>query len=440
MDLFFLVLLGLICLSLVVSGLLRTEGIYQFPFWAGVICVGWFYPQAVGGYFNRDAYPFGAYADCLLFASLCMVGFWLGFKMVLFKAIRKSWLDAPFDLSRLYLAGVGLCVFGFYFQWKLWSLPEEMLAETQWSGAAVKYLFFASIFKVGFLVLWLVYLSQDKIVAPRLLIFILPCLFLISSAALLRGRRAEMMNLASYILVSLWFVRRFTIPRGLLIVGLAGGLILVNAIGTYRAIMKNKDTSLSERLAQASNADYLASSRRSMGESGSEFKNYIFYRQAVVDSGFYDFGFEHWDRAVFNFVPAQIVGRELKESLMLEYLQEVDLQAYALEAYGHPRKTGSTSTGFYDAYASFGWFGVIKFIIIGNIMGVLYKYAMCGYFLPQLLYVYLLGTAMHAVSHGTHRILVSSWIYFFVLCFPVLFWAQAREQNKACAEMGEFSD
>jgi hypothetical protein len=37
----------------------------------------------------------------------------------------------PFFESKLYWAGAALCCMGFYFQWKLLSLPEEMLSESE---------------------------------------------------------------------------------------------------------------------------------------------------------------------------------------------------------------------------------------------------------------------------------------------------------------------
>ncbi len=59
-------------------------------------------------------------------------------------------------------------------------------------------------------------------------------------------------------------------------------------------------------------------------------------------------------------------------------------------------------------------------------MGVLYRHAMTGYFMAQLLYVYLLGTSMSAISHATHSVLVSQWVYFFAFGYPVLYWAKLK--------------
>jgi hypothetical protein len=408
---------------------LRGKGqFYQFPFWVGVIALGWFFPQAIGGYFKVEQFPENAYADGMFFAALCTAALWIGFvKAVAKEPSKPSWLDAPFDTQRLYWVGAAFCVFGFYFQWKLWALPEEMLAETQWSGATVKYRFFANMFKMGFLTLWLLYLSQSRLFIPKILVFIIPCLLFLLEAAVLRGRRAGMMNLVAYLFVSFWFVRRISVPRWFIIAGLAAGLVLINGIGTYRAIMiKKKEASLSQRLSLAVNADYFSSSKKNISQSGSEFKSYIFYRQVYAEDRIYDFGCVHWNNLVYNYVPAQIVGREFKDSLMFRQLVEVNPRLLAEEKYGHMRKTGSTSTGYTDAFGSFGWFGFIKFLLVGGIMGSLYRHAMQGGFLSQLLYVYVLGTSMHIISHVTHRILVAVWVYFFMMGYPFLYWAKLK--------------
>jgi len=412
---------------MLLSCMLKRGRIYEFPFWAGAIALGWFFPQAVGGLLNPNLYPDGAYAAGMFFATLCTAGLWVGFdRGVKRESGHATWLDATFCEHKLYWSGALLCVFGFFFQHKLTSLPAEMLAQTQWSGAVVKYLFLASVFKFGFLALWILYLRQPKLIVPKLLLFLTPCLLMLLDAAVLRGRRAGMMNLAAYILVGLWFVRRKLVPRWLIATGLVAGLTLINAIGTYRSIMGNRDATLGERLSAVSKADYTSSSKKMVKKSGSEFVNYIFYRQLYEDVGKYDFGLIHWNGLVANYVPAQIIGRELKQSFMFPLL---NIASEAKQRYGHSFVVGSTVTGFCDAFGSFGWFGFVKFIAIGWIMGVLYRHAMHGAFLAQLLYLYSLGTAMQAITHATHPILCSIWVYFIALGYPVLHFAKGKERR-----------
>lgn len=424
MNLAALIVYGLVNLTMVIYHLINKNRLYEFPFWAGMIALGWFFPQAIGGYLNSSQFPPGAYANGMLFAALCTVALWYAFNRALAgRASKPSWLDASFDTAKLYQAGAVLCMCGFFFQWKLAHLPEELTSMTQWTGPAVKYLFLSSIFVFGFLTLWLIYLNQSRLVVPRLWIFIIPSLLLLLQAAVLHGRRAAMMDLVSYLLVGLWFVRRVSLPRWFVIAGLTMGLALINAIGAYRAIMSEKG-SLSERLAAASKIDFANESENVLKKSGLEFSNYIFYRQVYAEVGNFDWGLVHWNGLVANYVPAQIVGRSFKNSLMI--LLEDRTMEIARSKYGHPYGVGTTVTGYTDAFASFGWFGFVKFMVIGWIMGVLYRHAMQGSFLGQLLYVYSLSTAMHSVSHVTHTILFSIWIYFFALGYPALHFAKIR--------------
>lgn len=425
MNLLALVLYGLLNGTMVLSYLLKKERIYEFPFWAGLLALGWFFPQAIGGYRNIDNYPGDIFSSALLFASLCTVALWLGYGYGRTKKImKKSWLDAQFDKHRLILAGSILCLLGFYFQWKLSSLPEEMLAKSQWSGASVKYLFLASIFHFGFITLLLIYYNQNKLFVPKLLIFIIPCLLSLLRTAIVSGRRAGMMNLVAYVLVGLWFARRWVLPRWLLMGCLIVGLIIVNSIALYRNIMSDENIPLSKRFENAFNADFSQGTTTVANDSGAEFDNYAFCRKVYSDEGHYYWGLMHWNKLVWNYVPAQVVGRKTKNSLML------DLKDYgydlAHKRYGLHYLTGTTGTGYKDSFLSFGWFGFIKFALIGWMMGTLYRYAMVGSFLGQLLYIYMLKDAMESISHGTHAILVSSWVYFFALGYPALRWARSR--------------
>jgi hypothetical protein len=424
-----LILFGLVCAAMVVGCLRSRNHMYEFPLWAGILALGWFLPQAIGGWFKAGTYPDGAYANGMFFAALCMLALWGGFyggrKL---PGSRRSWLDARFENKRLFQSGVVLCLIGYYFHWKLTSLPDEVLAQTQWSGLTVRYLFLASVFAVGFITLWLVYLSRRKWMAPRFLIFIVPGLLLLLESAVLAGRRAAMMNLIAYVLIGLWLVRRMVLPRWVLVCGLVAGMLLINSIGIYRSIMADKEEPLGNRIREAVSADYLVRSKVLLEEGGGDFDNYVYLRQVVAEDRRFDWGLAHWNGLVFNYVPAQIVGQELKRALMIP-LQD-DAKERTKERYGHRFGTGGTVTGYMDAFASFGWMGWVKFAVIGWIMGVLYRHAMRDRFLGQLLYVYMFNAAMHAISHGTQTILVSQWVYFFVLGYPVLYWAKVR--NNEC--------
>lgn len=410
---------------MVIKYLKGPDRFYQFPFWAGVIALGWFFPQAIGGYYSISVFPGSSYLKAMFFASICTLALWYGYESSFKKKIRrKSWLMKPLSWNRLYYAGVILALFGFFFYWKLWQLPEDELARQQWTGETVKYLFLAGTFHFGVLALWLRYLNQNKIFNIKSLVFIIPGFLFILSAALLRGRRTEMMNFFSLIVFGLYFVRNIKIPRKVVITLLIFGFILLNGIGIYRSTMMDENIKLEERISLVTKGNYIDSFKLLLMNSGNEFKNYVYRFQAHSDMFYYDFGGYHWNRFVFNYVPAQIVGTSVKESLMFPLK---DMTKYQDKLYGFTYLTGSTGTGYIDSFGSFGWFGFIKFFLIGGLMGYFFRYAITGAFLAQMLYIYLLPVGMYSITHGTNEILVRVWIYFFILIFPMFYWAQSKK-------------
>ncbi len=432
MELFALSLYATVTIAMVLACFFGPRGkIYEFPFWAGIIAAGWFLPQAIGGYRALDQFPPGSYFTAMMTAAFCNAAMWIGFEVAKRKPVNEtSWLAADFRERGLFWAGAGMCMFGWFFQYKLYQLSEEVLSKGQWSGVAVIYLFLASVFQMGFVTLWLLYLSRRKWIDVRYIFFLTPCLWTLLGAAFLHGRRSAMMATFSYLFVTAWFVLRKAIPRWALLGAVGVGLLLVNSIGIYRSIMSEEDLTLKQKFEKVLRADYMAESKENLEEAGAEFRNYVLVTALYSDTGRYDFGGFHWNEFVFSFVPGQIIGREFKKSLMFETgLSARDVGPLLLEKYGYEKGVGTTMSGYADSFGSFAWFGWIKFLLIGLMMGALYRHAMAGHFLGQMLYVYVLSVAMHAVSHGTDRILSAVWVYFLGLGYPVISRAKVKRTS-----------
>lgn len=429
MELFSLILYAVVNLWILIRYFAGPKGkVYEFPFWMALMAVGWFLPQAIGGYANVDCYPQGSYATALIFATFCSIALLVGYEISVSKGIKKSsWLCMQLQPKKLYLASAGLILFGFYFFFKLSRLTPEQITVTefgQWTGVTVRYLFLSGAFKVGVLALLLLYCGQRRLLNTRFLIFLIPALIMMLTPIIFGGRRADMMELTAYSLISVWFVRGWVIPRTLLLVSLSVGLIFINSIGLYRGVMdKGKEMDLNERIRIALNQDYLGQNFNTLETSGPEFENYVFRMDAVNKLDSFDYGLSHWNMLVFNYVPAQIVGQELKSSLMVPIFTPSQAGWNEYQFYG---QAGATDTGYLDAFASFSWLGFIKFYLIGVIMGRLYQYAGKGYFLSRLLYIFLLTAGMHAITHTTNDVLVRMWVYFLIFGFPIYYWARAR--------------
>lgn len=103
MELLSLILYGGINLAMLLKNFFVHGRFYEFPFWAEVISLGWFYPMVIGGYFKLFRYPEGAYASGMFFAALCTVALWVGFELAMRNDMKRNRLfEMQFDTIRLY--------------------------------------------------------------------------------------------------------------------------------------------------------------------------------------------------------------------------------------------------------------------------------------------------------------------------------------------------
>ncbi|MDW3056444.1 O-antigen polymerase [Vibrio sp. 1978] len=425
MEVISLAIYGMINLLMLISCLIKKGDIFKPTFWFSLISLGWFFPQALGSLEKSHVYPDNGYIYGLLFASLCSLAFYFGWIFSHKKSLKESSMYfMEFDEERLYKVAVFLIMFGLYFQAKLWSLPEDILSNSTWTGIPVMLLFFSHTFRFGFLILWIQYLKSGKILSTKYLIFLVPCVILFIDIAFLKGRRAEMMNIVSYLFIGLWFVKRIIPSRVVIITALIFGLIFINTIGAYRSIIKDDYLSTGEKIEKALDVNYLALVEDQSKNATYEFDNYTYARSAIGKTTSFDYGVYHWNTLVFNYIPAQIVGNEFKDFF---YFSGVDVQKLSMDNYYHSFNGGSTVTGYLDSFISFGWLGFIKFVIIGILIGYLYRYSMAGGVISQILYLYLLNHFMLSVTHNTNEFLTRHWVYFFCFIFPLLIWARCKE-------------
>jgi hypothetical protein len=157
-------------------------------------------------------------------------------------------------------------------------------------------------------------------------------------------------------------------------------------------------------------------------EGSSETVAGIYLTAACASENAFNFGLNHWNGLVFNYVPAQIFGSEFKESLCLPI---PNLFAIADRNYGYVKPTGSTVTGMVDCFASFSYFGCLEFFIIAYIMQRLYRRAIDGNIIAQSLYLFMMTNALHAITHGTTWF-VSPWVHMLVFWIPLMFYATRR--------------
>ncbi len=391
------------CLILLGWGLLNRGRIYEFPFLAAAVFLGWVLPQLFG--LAQDRYlPPGAFEKMMLMTILCVAMVLMG-RLAARRPLEV--LGWTYDANRLLWASAILSLAGGYFFMKISRLPEHVQNQTQASGILVAYLFLAEMLAYGYVIAIIVFLRTWSF---RALFIVLFCSAFYFDRIIIAGRRAALLDFVFAILLAFWFQRRIVLPRSLMVASLVLGSIGIHSIGAYRGISTSEDGPSWERISQIDTVETL---ERLIADGGNEMRNAVYAIYAADITLKFDFGLWHWNTLVFNFVPAQIVGRSIKDSLYIHYDDSINHITYVPDV-------GSTWTGVADSFRSFWYFGALKFFLIALIMGKLYRAAMAGQATAQILYILLMGAALHAITHHTQRFL-SAMVQLAILLFPLLY-------------------
>jgi len=199
--------------------------------------------------------------------------------------------------------------------------------------------------------------------------------------------------------------------------GLVIGAFIVAAIGDYRGVLivagGLEDLSWSD----IEDIDFSAALFQTVFR-GEEIRNAVRDIYIVNQGLAFDFGLSQWNNLVFSYIPAQFLGAEFKQFLMLSLENEQLLR----DAY--IPQPGTTHTGMADAFASFWFLGAGLFLAIGHLFGRLYRGAMQGHFGSQIVFIALITPGLHAITHGT-RWFVSELVFIVIFVGPLL-WAAKK--------------
>jgi hypothetical protein len=370
------------------------------------------------GFANRPwDLPPGALDKTIIMAVLCVSAFWWGYSR---KTRPLALLSNRFALPRLLAVSLGLTLFGAVFFFLISRLPEEMTSMARWTGLAVAYLFFAQTLPYGFALACLVYSR----VGDRRALWIggFGALFYLDRIVL-AGRRAAAAEFFFIIVLALFFGRSRLLPRALLrwvmVAVMVVMVLLMYSTGDYRTLAKTQ--AWEAPLQATTKIAFIDNLVSVIQHGGHEVRNAVFMIEAYDRTLHFDFGLSHWNELINNYIPAQLVGRDVKEFFM------VPLPDVAARVFGYRAVYGSTVTGLVDSFGSFWYFGCIKFFIIGLVLRKIWNAAKVGDLAAQLLYMLLIVKAMHAVTHSTHWF-VAPWVHIAVFLFPGLWWAQRQRK------------
>jgi len=388
----YLYLLVAICACLLSWGLIRPERVYQYPFFMGGIFVSFILPQAIALSNNPGPVSQQALERVLLMSCLCAAMCWLGYQLPPSHSFLKK-LDISVDSKKLFRGGIVFVLIGYVSSFLISRLPEAAREDSTWSGIITIYAFFGSLIYPGFTILLLSSLQRPSLAK----IIITACAAALPlQTIILYGRREATATFILTIGLSLYYFRRYVPPRWLALTLIVIALVAIPLTGAYRGIAKTGDWSQLLELRPGENLKVLVEKGKTL-----ELRNAALLMDAAVQTGQYGYGTDYWNSLVFRFVPAQLIGRDLKNALQLKLSKsKQDLK----DLYNYTAHTGTTTTGIGDSFVQFDYLGCLFFLILSYLFKSLWISAIYkNSTVSQIFYVSLVAPALLSVTHGTVR-------------------------------------
>ncbi|MBJ3775929.1 hypothetical protein [Acuticoccus mangrovi] len=365
MEPFAFVLLATSSLAVLCIGLLvRRSGYMQLPTLIGAVFTLWVVPQLWQIRQWVGAYEIGAlltlYAFCLLSLVAVLLGWRAGLQMGRGGAMPANLLSGR-EVERI---TVVITIVAAAMALAIGATDVDERMAHQWSGPLTILYFFGNLKVISLFLSISLFLKKKTHLTTALLAVNIGLYFPI---IFIHFRRRGMLEAFTCAVLALWFVRRTLVPRFAIMCGLPLGMILVFAVGALRAAARQDEAgnvtlpSLSDILA----IDFWSYTPFATRATTPELYNAFTLVRLANELGEHTLGAISWNRFVFQWVPAQIVGADVKNALMFP----IDPAERILAAFDIPWRIGTMPTGMGEAYLEFGFLGALVFFAIALIMG-----------------------------------------------------------------------
>jgi hypothetical protein len=326
-------------------------------------------------------------------------------------------LTHPVNLDRLFHGGLVFIGVSFFFSYLLSQMTEDEKGGSMWTGPSTIYGFFQGLIYPAFSICLFTALRTQRLLAwtATVVAAIQPL-----QATVLTGRREATIQFLLTLALTLFYHRGTKPPRWAMVAVIIGAMLAIPATGTYRGLAAKGEWD------QVRQMDLVANFRRYLTEESTlELRNAAVFIEGTRRSKAYELGKGYWDQLVFRFVPAQLLGKEFKESLM--FLPTVDRIHDEVATLGYDISIGSTLTGMSDSFRQFGWFGCIFFALLGVVFKSLFRASQQpNAIFAQLFYIQVGTSAMRTVTHQTVDFLPGLMYYAIFLGLLFLY---ARERS-----------
>lgn len=407
-----LALFGLACLLLIADGLRRKAGMYQFSFLAGCGLFGFLFLQAVGVVESPGMAPESGMAKALVMSILCALTVYFGWNAPL-KDQRKVCSRPALPLKWMYWCGLACIAVGLIGFVKLSELSGGVVAHysihgnyaLEWQGLPVVYEFFVLYFYLGLVLVLLIALRLRSwlLLVPATV----PLLAILANIIFL-GRRTDFAWLVVTIGCLLYFTRKVTPPRALVIALLPLAVAAMFIAPAYRA--NSEIGANSSKIEQISLSEALS---RVVSGTRAEFWTMAYLTEITDTQGLYQGGVGFYNAFVSIYVPKLIVGKKLKAELY----ENLPTAITAPNKYGWVIPYGMVPTGPYSVFEQFWYFGAVCFYFLARWLKRHWVRAIAGDIWSQVVYSVTVIFAVTAIVNDIYSIYVP--VFMFILPMTV---------------------
>jgi hypothetical protein len=385
--------------------------IFEYPYLASLLILGWIVPQAYAIEKLGLAAPFDptvTWVYIILCLSFLVFGYFFGrnYSGKPTELRPHETIDA-YDLNRINRAAIVMVVIGAasYFMMVRQAAIDDL--GSQWTGITTFYAQLVNLLVYGAALAWLVYLKTGNR-RSLALAFIAMVVFL--PIVLTAVKREAAFQLVLVIVGGIFFAKRKVPPRLAIILGCVSGIILLHQVAAIRTYVKINDSDLIGAI--------------SAGEVTKEFSIFNLKSATEVTSAVTDIAIASsnedfkpfssiWNGLAHQYFPAFIFGREAKNSLRIERFDDGPLS-------GRFYAGGATRTGFSDSFGDFWYFGAIFFGVIAFVFGRIYRRAVAGDIRFQVVYMVLLADGLMIITESISRFVSS--LPFIIICLWLPFY------------------
>ena len=386
-----LMLLSGLIFALGVVPFIWPDKVFEYPYVVGMFLAVWFLPQAwaieqdgLAGTFDPTI-TWNYVTMCLIF----LVGGYATGRGLNIQRItaKQAEIASMYSEKRMAQASMVLIAVGAVAYIMMSRMAESTKYEAGWTGIIIVYATLAQCMVFGAALTFLIYLrTKDRF--ALILFCIATSVF--APVLLISVKREFIFEFAIIIMGSLFLVRKITPPRIVLLIGCVVGAFIVNNAGEIRGFVSTNDSSLVGAL---TSSELITSTEDSNRIKAPEVSGAVTDIAIATEIGQYYPFVTITNAMISRYFPSFIFGREAKNALFLQAASEDPLRNRYFT-------NGATRTGFSDTFLDFWYFGVFAFFVLGMFYGWTLNLALAGGLRGQYLYISMLGTGLHAITHS----------------------------------------